>query len=96
MSRTPFSPPESNIVVSTDGYFDVYPPFARTDSDRPSYRGRIAELGTGIRGLDDRLAVRPSSTVLREAVIAWSSAHGAAAVRGDLGGGRDAAEEPAA
>lgn len=96
MSRTPFSPPESNIVVSTDGYFDVYPPFARTDGDRPSYRGRIAELGTGIRGLDDRLAVRPSSTVLREAVIAWSSAHGAAAVRGDLGNGRDGAEEQAA
>lgn len=96
MSRTPFSPPESNIVVSTDGYFDVYPPHARTDSDRPSYRGRLVELGSGIRGLDDRLAVRPSSTVLREAVIAWSSANGAAAVRGDLGTGRDGAEEPAA
>jgi hypothetical protein len=96
MSRTPFSPPESNIVVSTDGYFDVYPPFARTDSDKPAYRGRLAELGSGIRGLDDRLAVRPSSTMLREAVIIWSAEHGAAAVRGELGNGRDGAEEPAA
>lgn len=97
MSRTPFAPPEARIVVSTDGYFDVYPTLERTDSDKPAYRGRLAELGPGIRGLDDRLAVRPSSTALREAVATWSAANGAAAVRGELGQGRDGNEaEPAA
>jgi len=92
MARTSFSPPEANIVVSTDGYFDVYPSSARTNGDKPSYRGRLAELGTGIRGIDDRLAVRPSSTALAEAVGAWSTVHGAAAVRGELGRGRDGKE----
>ena len=97
MSRTSFSPPETNIVVSTDGYFDVYPPIERSDSDKPAYRGRLAELGAGVRGPDDRLAVRPSSTALREAVTAWSAVNGAAAVRGELGNGRDGNEvEPAA
>ena len=60
MSRTSFSPPEARIVVSTDGYFDVYPTSTRTNGDKPAYRGRIAELGAGMRGLDDRLAVRPT------------------------------------
>jgi hypothetical protein len=95
MSRTHFSPPETTIVVSTDGYFDVYPPVQRTAGDKPAYRGRIAELGSGVRGSDDRLTVRPSSTVLREAVTAWSAVHGAAAVRGDLGEGRNGSEEAA-
>jgi hypothetical protein len=76
-------------VVSTDGYFDVYPSSGRSDGDRPSYRGHLAELGTGIRGADDRLAVRPGSVALANAVTAWSAVHGAAAVRGELGGGRD-------
>jgi len=92
MARTSFSPPEANIVVSTDGYFDVYPSSARTNGDKPSYRGRLSELGTGIRGIDDRLAVRPSSTALAEAVGAWSTVNGAAAVRGELGKGRDGKE----
>lgn len=91
MSRTSFSSPASNIVVSTEGYFDVYPPVARSQSDKPSYRGGLSELGAGIRGLDDRLAVRPDSAALATAVAAWSDAHGAAAVRGDLGGGRNGA-----
>lgn len=95
MARTSFSPPEANIVVSTDGYFDVYPSSARSNGDKPAYRGRLAELGPGIRGADDRLAVRPSSTALAEAVGAWSTVHGAAAVRGELGRGRDG-KEPAA
>ena len=95
MARTPFSPPESNIVVSTDGYFDVYPPTGRTADDSPAYRGILAELGSGIRGGDDRLAVRPGSTVLAEAVAAWSTLNGAAAVRGDLGRGRDGKQEQA-
>jgi len=92
MSRTSFSPPEARIVVSTDGYFDVYPSSARTDGDKPAYRGRIAELGAGIRGLDDRLAVRPDSIALNDAVIAWSAANGASALAGGIGKGRDGNE----
>ena len=89
MGRTAFSSPEANIVVSTDGYFDVYPSSDRSDGDKPAYRGRLAELGAGIRGGDDRLAVRPGSVALAEAVTAWSAVNGRAAVRGELGGGRD-------
>ena len=92
MSRTSFSPPEARIVVSTDGYFDVYPSSARTDGDKPAYRGRIAELGTGMRGLDDRLAVRPTSVALNDAVIAWSAVNGASALAGGMGKGRDGNE----
>jgi hypothetical protein len=89
MARTPFSQPDSNIVVSSDGYFDVYPTTDRSNGDKPAYRGHLAELGAGIRGGDDRLAVRPGSVALLDAVTAWSAVHGAAAVRGELGGGRD-------
>ncbi len=89
MARTSFPLPETTIVVSTDGYFDVYPPAPRTNGDKPAYRGRLNELGAGIRGVDDRLAVRPSSPALAEAVILWSSANGADALRGSMGGGRD-------
>lgn len=92
MARTPFSPPEANIVVSSDGYFDVYPSTDRSDGDKPAYRGRLTELGPGILGVDNRLAVRPGSVALADAVSAWSTAKGAAAVRGDLGGGRDGHE----
>lgn len=89
MSRTPFAQAEANIVVGSDGYFEVYPPIPRTNGDRPAYRGRLAELGAGIRGADDRLAVRPGSAALAEAVRAWSAVRGAAAVRGELGRSRD-------
>ena len=89
MARTTFSPSEANIVVSSDGYFDVYPSSARSNGDKPTYRGVLAELGLGIRGADDRLAVRPGSVALADAVNAWSAVHGAAALRGELGGGRD-------
>jgi hypothetical protein len=92
MARTPFLSADTHIVVSSDGYFDVYPTVARTDGDRPAYRGRLAELGAGLRGGDDRLAVRPGSPALLEAVTAWSAVHGAAAVRGELGRGRDGNE----
>jgi hypothetical protein len=95
MSRKSFPLAETTIVVSTDGYFDVYPPVARTDGDKPAYRGRLNELGAGIRGADDRLAVRPSSTALAEAVTLWSSANGAAALKGGMGRGRDGKEVPA-
>lgn len=92
MSRTSFTSPATTIVVSTDGYFDVYPPTGRTDNDKPAYRGRIAELGAGMRGLGDRLGVRPDSIALAEAVTAWSSTNGAGALAGKLGGGRDGDE----
>jgi hypothetical protein len=88
MSRTSFAHPESTIVVSTDGYFDVYPAVARTNGDKPAYRGRLTELDPEVRGFDDRLTVRPSSGALRDAVATWSGENGAAAVRGDLGTSR--------
>jgi hypothetical protein len=84
----PFTAPEADIVVCSDGYFDVYPPTERSNGDKPAYRGQLAELGAGIRGANDRLAVRPDSAALATAVSAWSAVHGAAAVRGDLGRGR--------
>jgi hypothetical protein len=92
MSRIAFSPPEARIVVCTDGYFDVYPATARTNGDKPAYRGRLAELGAGIRGIDDRLAVRPNSVALNDAVIAWSAVNGASALTGGMGKGRDGNE----
>jgi hypothetical protein len=95
MSRTSFPSSEATIVVSSDGYFDVYPPVPRSNSDKPAYRGRLNELGAGIRGVDDRLAVRPSSVALAEAVAAWSAVNGAAAVRGTMGLGRDGNEAKA-
>jgi hypothetical protein len=95
MARTSFSAPEAHIVVSTDGYFDVYPTSARTNGDKPAYRGVVAELGQGMRGPDDRLGVRPDSLALAEAVTAWSAVNGAAALDGSLGGGRDGNQEAA-
>ena len=95
MARTSFSAPEAHIVVSTDGYFDVYPTTARTNGDKPAYRGVVAELGQGMRGADDRLGVRPDSLGLAEAVTAWSAVNGAAALDGSLGGGRDGNQEAA-
>lgn len=95
MARMPFSPPDATIVVSSDGFFDVYPPSARLNGDRPAYRGLLTELGAGLRGPDARLAVRPGSATLAAAVSAWSAAHGAAAVRGELGRGRDGTQPEA-
>jgi hypothetical protein len=92
MARTPFHSADTNIVVCSDGYFEVYPPTPRTNGDKPAYRGMIAELGAGMRGPDDHLAVRPDSAALADAVSAWSAANGAAALRGTLGGGRNGAE----
>jgi hypothetical protein len=92
MARTSFSPHEANIVVSSDGYFDVYPSTPRMKGDKPAYRGVLAELGQEIRGPDDRLAVRPGSVALADAVTAWSAVHGAAALGGALGRGRDGNE----
>ena len=95
MARTSFSAPEAHIVVSTDGYFDVYPSSPRTNGDRPAYRGVVAELGQDVRGVDGGLGVRPDSVALAEAVTAWSAVNGAAALSGALGGGRDGKQEAA-
>ena len=97
---TPWLEPPSlrlrrTIVVSTDGYFDVYPSSARSNGDKPAYRGVVAELGQEIRGTDDRLAVRPDSIALADAVTAWSAVNGADALGGTLGGGRDGNESAA-
>lgn len=90
MARTPFHTPAALVVVSTQGYFDVYPPVSRLENAKPAYRGVIAELGSTVRTLDDKLSVRPDSIQLAEAVSGWSERNGAAAVRGELGGGRNA------
>jgi hypothetical protein len=92
MARTRFANPDTTIVVSTDGYFDVYPAVPRSNNDKPVYRGRLGELGPGIRGTDERLLVSTTSSKLRDAVAAWSDEHGAAAVRGDLGRSRYSGE----
>lgn len=91
MSRTTFASPEAQIIVSTDGYFDVHP-VARAAGDKPVYRGRLSELGAGIRGHDDRLAVRPDSPALAHAVGAWATLYARDAVNGTLGRGRDGNE----
>ncbi len=95
MARTPFITMDATIVVSTDGYFDVFALGARAANVKPSYRGVIAELGPTVRE-GDRLSVRPDSAALLDAVTAWSTARGAAAVRGELGAGRDHEAKPAA
>jgi hypothetical protein len=89
VTRKAFPTPEALIVVSSDGYFDVFPPVARSSNDKPKYRGVIAELGPTVRGQDDRLSVRPDSPALDAAVTTWSGNHGTAAVRGELGLGRN-------
>ena len=93
MARTPFLTPAATIVVSTDGYFDVFAPRARSANAKPAYRGVIAELGSTVR-VGDQLSVRPDSIALLDAVFAWSAARGASAVRGDLGAGRDHKANP--
>ena len=95
MSRKPFITSWAHIVVSTDGYFDVYPSPDRAGGDRPLYRGEIAELGTTVGGHDGRLLVRPNSQALANAVMAWAQANGEKALAGDLGAGRDGSEAAA-
>ena len=89
MARSSFRTPDALIVVSTDGYFDVFPPINRSPNDKPNYRGVLAELGPSVRRQDDRLSVRPESVALAAAVSTWSRSHGAAAVRGEMGFGRN-------
>lgn len=89
MARKSFRTADALIVVSTDGYFDVFPPIYRSPNDKPNYRGVLAELGPAVRGQDDRLSVRPELPALDAAVSTWSRNHGAAAVRGEMGYGRN-------
>lgn len=88
MARTKFATPEALIVISTDGYFDVHPSGQLLANVTPAFRGTIDLLDRDVR-TGNRLTVRPDSIALRVAVAAWSSEHGAAAVRGDLGAGRN-------
>ncbi len=97
VARRSFPTADALVVVSTDGYFDVYPPLARRPNDRPVYRGLLGELGPTVSRVPGQLSVRPESVVLDAAVSVWSREHGAAAVRGDMGLGRNSnAPEPAA
>ncbi|MGZ6267655.1 MAG: hypothetical protein ACXWNR_03725 [Candidatus Limnocylindrales bacterium] len=89
MARRPFRTADALIVVSSEGYFDVFPPATRRPNDKPAYRGVVAELGSAMRGFDDKLSVRPDSVALDADVSVWSRNHGAAAVRGELGLGRN-------
>jgi hypothetical protein len=89
VARRPFRTADALIVVSSDGYFDVFPPTDRRPNDKPAYRGVVAELGGTVRGEDGRLGVRPDSVALDAAVSVWSRSHGAAAVHGDMGLGRN-------
>jgi hypothetical protein len=92
VARRTFPTADALIVVSTDGYFDVFPPGGHLPNEKPTYRGILAELGPSVRGQDDRLSVRPASPALDAAVSTWSRSHGAAAVRGELGWGRNASK----
>ncbi len=96
MARTLFTTAEALVIVSSDGYFDVFASSDRKPNERPAYRGTIAELGPTVRGRDGGLSVRPSSAILRDAVTAWSTLKAKDALRGALGGGRDAASHAAA
>jgi hypothetical protein len=89
VARRPFRTADALIVVSSDGYFDVFPPTGRQPNDRPNYRGVVSELGATVRGTDGGLGVRPDSVALDAAVSVWSRSHGAAAVNGDMGLGRN-------
>ena len=89
MARRSFRTADALIVVSSEGYFDVFPPVDRSANDKPTYRGVIAELGSTVRSSDDKLSVRPESAALDAAVAIWSRNHGAAAVRGEMGFGRN-------
>jgi hypothetical protein len=89
MSRTLFATSTVQVIVASAGYFDVHPNTPRANEIKPVYRGELAELGPGIRGIGNRLAVRPDSARLATAVRAWAAACGAAAVAGALGPGRD-------
>jgi hypothetical protein len=92
VARRSFTTPDALIVVSSDGYFDVFRPDHRRPNDKPAYRGVLAELGPTVRGQNDRLSVRPDSPILETAVSVWAAHHGAAAVNGELGLGRNGAQ----
>lgn len=92
VARRPFPTADALVVVSTAGYFDVFPLGPRRPESAPAYRGVLAELGPTVCGPDNRLSVRPDSAVLQAAVAAWSNRRGAAAIKGELGPGRNGAD----
>lgn len=85
--RYRFLTPEACIVVSTGGYFDVFASASRPAHQRPAYRGEATELGRAVSN-GERLLISPRSPAMTEAVAAWSSGHGADALAGRLGQGR--------
>ena len=89
MARTKFATLEAMIVISTAGYFDVYPSGDRV----ANVEARLSRDHRPARPRrPDRQPARrfgPNSIALRVAVASWSSEHGAAAVRGELGAGRN-------
>ena len=89
--RYPHSTPEAHIVVSTQGYFDVFASITHLAHERPAYRGEIAELGRAV-ATGEKLTVSPQSAAMAEAVTAWSARHGADAVAGKMGKGRQETE----
>ena len=52
MARTKFVTPEALIVISTDGYFDVFPLGTRVPNARPAYRGTVDLLDREVRAGD--------------------------------------------
>jgi hypothetical protein len=89
--RYPHLTPEAHIVVSTQGYFDVFAAADHPAHERPAYRGEIAELGRAVTA-GEKLTVSPRSAAMAEALTAWSARHGADAVAGRMGKGRQETE----
>ena len=94
MARFKFTTPTAHIVVSPSGYFDVFASVDHPSHERPAYRGELAELGRDVVDAE-HLRFRPGSAAVRAAVDAWARQHGAEAIAGALGKGRQGAEEPA-
>ena len=83
MARTSFSPPEATIVVSTRRLLRrVSRQRPRRTATSPPTAASWPNSDRSIRGTDDRLAVRPDSIALADAVTAWSAVNGAAALGG--------------
>lgn len=87
MARSKFNTAQAHIVVDTAGFFDVFASADRPSEQRPAYRGELADLGHGVVA-GTRLAMPPSSDRLAAVVTAWSELHGADALAGKMGRGR--------
>ena len=95
MARTSFTAPEARIVVSSDGYFDVYPSTARTTATSPPIAASWPSSAQGSAAPMTGWPSAPDSVALADAVTAWAAVNGASALSGELGGGRDGSEAAA-